>query len=189
MSPRFDNVFVLNTGRCGSLTFHHACKHIENYSSAHETVNDTKHAHAAPYTLPWPRHHIEIDNRLAWFLGVLERDFGSRPYYVHLTRERDATARSLAKRRGIFQSFATTMMHRPFHAFDDMSDDDKLEIAGFFFDVVTANIEMFLDDKPDKIRIPIEGPEAGFREFWAGIGATGDMDAALAEFSRRYHAS
>ena len=31
------NVFVLNTGRCGSTTFIEACRHITNYSAAHES--------------------------------------------------------------------------------------------------------------------------------------------------------
>ncbi len=31
------NVFVLTTGRSGSLTFAEACRHISNYSSGHET--------------------------------------------------------------------------------------------------------------------------------------------------------
>lgn len=31
------NVFVLCTGRCGSVTFVEACKHVTNYTSAHES--------------------------------------------------------------------------------------------------------------------------------------------------------
>ena len=31
------NVFVLNTGRCGSMTFVEACRPITNFSSAHES--------------------------------------------------------------------------------------------------------------------------------------------------------
>ena len=31
------NVFILNTGRCGSRTFARACAHITNYTSAHES--------------------------------------------------------------------------------------------------------------------------------------------------------
>ena len=34
---KFKNIFVLCTGRCGSVTFSKACKHITNYTSGHET--------------------------------------------------------------------------------------------------------------------------------------------------------
>jgi len=31
------NVFVLNTGRCGSTTFSKACQHVSNFTSQHES--------------------------------------------------------------------------------------------------------------------------------------------------------
>jgi hypothetical protein len=63
------NVFVLNTGRCGSVTFIEACRHIRNYSAAHESratlIGEQRLAYAA--------NHIETDNRLCWFLGRLDK--------------------------------------------------------------------------------------------------------------------
>jgi hypothetical protein len=186
---KFKNVFVLSTGRCGSLTFHHACRHMRNYSSAHETANELKLRQPVPYDTGWPERHIEIDNRLAWYLGLLHRDYGKEAYYVHLVRDREATARSLMKRRGIFLSFATTMMHRPITDFDALSDEARHRIALFFWDTVNANIEMFLADKPHRAFLAIEQPHAAFRSFWNDIGAEGDLDKAVSEFNQRYHAS
>lgn len=64
-------VFVLNTGRCRSVTFSRACSHLTNYSAGHETLaRNLGHARFA-----FPDQHIETDNRLAWFLA--KSNFGS----------------------------------------------------------------------------------------------------------------
>ena len=63
------NVFVLTTGRSGSLTFAEACRHITNFSCGHETRVGLIGAERLAY----PDQHIEVDNRLAWFTGRLER--------------------------------------------------------------------------------------------------------------------
>ncbi|MEJ1383421.1 MAG: hypothetical protein RPV21_03475, partial [Candidatus Sedimenticola sp. (ex Thyasira tokunagai)] len=66
------NIFILNTGRCGSTTFIEACRHITNYSAAHESriqlIGDRR--------LAYPQNHIEADNRLSWLLGRLEHTYG-----------------------------------------------------------------------------------------------------------------
>ena len=55
------NVFVLCTGRCGSTTFACACRHIENYTAAHESRSHL----AGPERFAYPEDHIEVDNRLS----------------------------------------------------------------------------------------------------------------------------
>ncbi len=66
------NVFVLSTGRCGSTTFAKACTAITNFSVGHERnrmlVGEAR--------WQYPEHHIEIDNRLIWMLGALEKHYG-----------------------------------------------------------------------------------------------------------------
>jgi hypothetical protein len=88
MTP--DNVFVLCTGRCGSLAFARACAHMTNYSCGHESRCSLLGAERLSY----PSRHIEVDNRLAWLLGRLDETYGKDAFYVHLRRDRDATARS-----------------------------------------------------------------------------------------------
>ena len=77
------NVFVLTTGRSGSVTFAEACRHITNYTAGHETrvglVGDDR--------LAYPGDHIEVDDRLAWLLGRLEDAYGDAAFYVHLRRD------------------------------------------------------------------------------------------------------
>ncbi|MGI8536746.1 MAG: hypothetical protein ACR2K2_09665 [Mycobacteriales bacterium] len=86
------HVFVLTVGRTGSVSFTAACGHLTNYMAAHES-------NIAKVTGPfqYPDQHIEVDNRLAWFLPFRGRDYPDA-YYVHVTRDRDEVARSHAVR-------------------------------------------------------------------------------------------
>jgi hypothetical protein len=104
------NVFVLNTGRCGSTTFAAACAHVTNFTVAHESRVGALGAARFDY----PRRHIEVDNRLSWFLGRLEQRWGQEAFYVHLTRDVEATARSFSARysRGIMLAYRTAILPR-----------------------------------------------------------------------------
>ena len=71
-------VFVLSPQRCGSVTFSAACSHIKNFTSGHETREKLE--------VQYPDNHIEVDNRLAFFLGRIEKNYGDNAYYVFLKR-------------------------------------------------------------------------------------------------------
>ena len=88
------NVFVLCTGRCGSTTFARAAEHATNFSVGHESRKRLIGAERFAYA----DNHIEVDNRLSWMLGRLDDHYGERARYVHLTREREAVARSFLQR-------------------------------------------------------------------------------------------
>lgn len=87
------NVFVLGTGRCGTVTFIQACRHITNYSSGHESRRKM-----IVDRVVYPANHIEADSRLAWRLGMLEQVYGRSAFYVHLTRDRRAVQRSYERK-------------------------------------------------------------------------------------------
>jgi len=175
------NVFVLNTGRCGSTTFAAACAHMTNFSVAHES----RVGLLGPDRVEYPRRHIEIDNRLSWFLGRLERRWGKEAFYVHLTRDAEATARSFTERysRGIMLAYRTAILPRlPREA-------DPLAVARDYCETVNRNIESFLADKPHAMRIDLETAERDFPAFWGRIGAEGDLAAAVAEFGVKHNAT
>jgi len=87
-------VFVLCTGRSGSLTFIRACSHITNFSCGHET----RSRRLGEDRFAYPDRHIEADNRLAWFPGAMESHFGGDAFYVHLIRNREDTVKSYNRR-------------------------------------------------------------------------------------------
>ena len=175
------NVFVLNTGRCGSTTFIKACQHISNYTSAHESLLDK----TGDQRLNYPDDHIEADNRLCWFLGQLDRKYSDDAIYVHLKRQREAVAASFSKRIdfGILKAYEQGILLHDEHrvtAFD---------IALDYIDTVNANIELFLKDKTNKIDVSIETANTDFADFWELIGADGDLEAAMKEWAINYNAS
>ncbi len=177
------NVFILSTGRCGSTTFERACRHITNYSSGHETRVDC----LGPSRIDYPPRHIESDNRLAWFLGRLERRYPDDVFYVHLQRDREKVAQSYARRLdpGLMMSAYAHGIH--LYLPDDIREQ-ALHIARDYIDTVTANIDLFLSGKPNVMRFRLEDAKQDFREFWHRIGATGNLDAAIAEFDIAYNA-
>ena len=62
--------------------FNRACDHIANYSNGHETLAKT----IGTARFNYPENHIEVDNRLSWFFGTLDRLYGRNAYYVYLIR-------------------------------------------------------------------------------------------------------
>jgi hypothetical protein len=177
------NVFVLNTGRCGSTTFAKACSHITNYSSAHESRSGT----IGEGRLSFPQNHIEIDNRLSWYLGRLDKNYGDAAFYVHLQRQdRMKTAISCSKRTypgTIIRAYKEGILLRC------PQDADLIDLCLDYCDTVTSNIELFLKDKSSRMDFFLEDAKTDYREFWNRIGAEGDLEAAIAEFEIKYNAT
>jgi len=180
------HVFVLNTGRCGSVTFYKACSHITNFTCGHET----KTSLTGRDRLRYSDNHIEVDNRLSWLLGRLDGEFGDTAFYVHLFRDADAVARSYSKRavsgiafaHGIMRAHAEVLLYvNPLM--------HPMELARDMVNTVRSNIQMFLKDKTHKMNFKLENYKEDFPKFWAAINAQGDYQAALDEFLVRHNAS
>ncbi len=154
---------------------------MTNFSAGHETRVKSLFADRLAY----PLNHIEVDNRLSWFLGRLNEKFGKHAYYVHLLRDREATARSFAKRLGlkggIIGAYEAAIVGFP--------KADPLDVCRDYVDTVTENIRTFLADKPHVMTIRLEDMRSDFHRFWDWIEAIGDLDAALADWNVRPNAS
>lgn len=176
----FANIFVLCTGRCGSTTFIAAAKHLKNYTAEHES----RCRHLGTQRFAYPAFHIEADNRLSWLLGRLEDEFGNSAFYVHLTRDEEATAKSYAKREGgimeAYQGMGIIM---------GCQETDRMLIAKDYVNTVTSNIRHFLRDKTNKMHFRLENAERDFTRFCSMVGAQGNMKRALAEFDIKHNAS
>lgn len=178
------NVFVLCTGRCGSVTFIEACRHINNYSAAHESLS---HAVGAA-RFAYPARHIEADNRLSWVLGRLDREYGNDAFYVHLTRDTMATARSFLKRydSGIMHAYKGSIL---MGALKKSKEIDPLDFCVDYCETVNSNIEAFLKDKSNKMKFRLECAPSDFSEFWDRVGAQGNINSALETWQIRHNAS
>ena len=174
------NIFVLNTGRCGSVTFSKACEHITNYTIGHESrIHDWRNR------LAYPDNHIEVDNRLSWFLGGLEKFYGDQAIYVHLLRDTYNIARSFVDRwdTGIIRHFT----HGILPTGTTRDRQERLRIAKVYVQTVNQNIAACLEDKTSVFTIQIEQPQKPFVQFWQAIEAQGNIQQALAEFQERYN--
>jgi hypothetical protein len=174
------NIFVLNPGRCGSTTFIQACRHITNYTAAHESRSRL----VGEQRFAYPANHIEADNRLSWVLGRLERHYGDHAFYVHLTRERQSCSESFIKRShfGIMKAYKEGILLGG-------QNQSKEAVAYDYLDTVETNINLFLKDKTHQLRFRLEQAERDFEAFWQQIGAQGDLRQALAQWRITYNAS
>ncbi len=176
------NIFVLCTGRCGSTTLATACGHFTNYTAGHETLT---HLTGRP-RFQVPERHIEVDNRLSWLLGRLDRRWGDRAAYVHLTRDPAEVAESFRKRanQGILRAYRRDILAR-----SEIFTPKKRTLAFCrdYVDTVTENIRLFLRDKSHVMDMKLETIEADLDRFIDWIGAEGDLDAARATIKLRYN--
>ena len=179
-----DRVLVLCTGRCGSTTLAQACAHLDGWTAAHESRTHL----TGPARLDYPPRHIEIDNRLSWFLGRLARDVGDAAAYVHLTRDPEAVAQSFAQRanQGILRAYRQDMLT---HTRWREPKASLIAQCRDHVDTVTANIEAFLATRRHVMSMRLETIEADFDRLCGWIGATGDLAAARAELAQRHNAT
>lgn len=175
------NVFILNTGRCGSTTFIKACQHITNYTSAHESLSSKTGSQRFDYS----NNHIEADNRLSWLLGRLDEKFPGDVFYVHLSRNKKDVTASFSKRIGfgILKAYEQGMLMHEQHLLPAQ------DIAEDYIETVESNIKLFLKDKTNKIEISLETVKTDFTKFWGKIGAEGNLVEALKEWDVNYNAS
>lgn len=178
------NVFVLTTGRTGSLSLERACSHITNYTAAHESRCNELGAER----LNFPDNHIEIDNRLAWFLGDLEDKYGDDAVYIHLIRDEEKVAASYAKRwnreTSIVRAYAYGILKLQEHQIENPE-----EICLDFVQTTNSNITRFLSSKSNKMTFDLSRNEVDFKKFWELISAEGDYDLAFAELNAKHNAT
>lgn len=175
------NIFILNTGRCGSMTLIEACKHITNYTSAHESLC----TNIGELRLYYPENHIEADNRLCWLLGRLDQAYGNDAFYVHLQRDKYATAESFTHRDGI----GIMQAYREGILMDYENKFSAHDIASDYIDTAEANIRLFLKYKTNTMNLRLESARDDFIQLWNNIQAEGDLQAALSEWDTQYNAT
>ncbi|CDG56001.1 conserved hypothetical protein [Halomonas sp. A3H3] len=178
------NIFVLCTGRCGSVSLARALNHAENYTCGHET-----RAHfVGQKRFDYPANHIEVDNRLSWHLGRLDQAFGQEAFYVHLKRDVNETAESFAKRfdKGIMAAYHSAILMQGRKKNPDLI---PLDFCLDYCNTVNDNIRLFLHDKPCQLTVHMENMNSQLPELWHAIEAEGDVGMALREFDNKHNAS
>lgn len=177
------NVFILCAGRTGSSTFIKACKHIQNYSAAHESLSNQ----LGVRRLGFPENHIEADNRLIWFLGKLDKLYGDNAYYVHLQREETKVAASFSKRYFHNSSIIRAYINSILVGYSPQND--YFEASLDYVHTANSNIRLYLKDKNHKMDFSLENVEQDFPLFWENIHAEGNIELAMNEWQVKYNAT
>ena len=173
-------IFVTGTGRCGSVTFSKACRHVTNYTSGHEThTNKTTPEGLCGDVANWqyPDNHIEVSPQLVIGIPILRRRYPAAKW-VHLVRgDRGACARSLCQRSDM-RAFAQYWFLN--------AAPDELSVAYAVYDTVRSLCEALL---PDAFTLQLEQARLQWPACWEFLGARGDFQSSLYEWHRRYNAT
>lgn len=177
------NVFVLGTGRCGTVTFSKACQHITNFTCGHETMAGI----TTPDRFEYPEQHIEVDPHLSWTLGqIIERYPHS--YFVHLQRDKSQVVDSWI-RRGIRNNVGAAPLIDVIFQTKSRRIGEKAyrRSVSLLHDTVVANIQRGLKNLYSD-HVWLHEAKRWFPLFWHFIRAEGDLEAALSEFDIKHNA-
>lgn len=182
-------VFVVCTGRCGSMTLSKALGHATNYTCAHESRSGR-----ITDRLAYPDQHIEVDNRLSFMLGLLHKRY-PEAFYIWLRRSRNKVVDSYTKRfntrAGIMRAYANGIVQNT-RVPNDITQ--RRRVAELYVDATEANIARFLHGIDDGQRyrfLDMDEPTLAtdFADLWQAIKAEGDLTAAQHELAKYYNAS
>ena len=152
---------------------------MTNFGAGHETRSHK----IGCDRLAYPHNHIEVDNRLMYFLGRLEARYEAS-LYVHLKRDIEATARSFQKRLGqnrcIISAYDKTIIQN--------NKNESFDLCVDYVCNANANIEAYLKGKKH-IEFQLDSPNEGVENLWEFIGAEGDIGSAKEEFNTKWNAS
>jgi len=159
-------VFVTGTGRCGSVCFSHACRHITNFSSGHETK---------AVDLIYCDNHIEVNTQL-WIVIPKLVEMYPNAKWVHLVRDNSTCVPSIA-----------ALDHGEVAAAFAKLFGTIITGSGFFsamrlYEAATQNIRANLSSlvsAGNKIEVSLENAKEGWADFWEMIDANGDFNESL----------
>ena len=178
-------VFGIGAGRAGSVTFTLAMAKAGNYTTGHESHRGDFRAMSS---LDYPDSHVEVDNRLSWFLPALGEKYPDDVLWVHLRRDLEMQAISYSKRHTWKGALVLAYGHGLMQRGREYTDEELPEVALAMVTNITANVEAFCRDKPS-VDVWIEDPEPGFRHVWDMAHAQGDIEEALAQYQTKHNAS
>src|SRR5690606_32508122 len=124
------------------------CSHIEGMTSAHESLSREMVGR-----LEYPDDHIEVDNRLSWFLGSLERKNAAEEnvFYVYLKRKPELVSKSYIQRWYIRPAVIRAFYHGILMRSNIPTDEEKEACGALLVKTMTDNIEVFLENKTNVV--------------------------------------
>ena len=134
--------------------------------------------------MEYPDSHIEIDNRLGWFLGRLDKNYKDEPTFIHLKRNPEKVANSCLNRfnTGIMRAYhKRILLFKP--------EASKFDICMDYVKTINSNIESFLKDKTKKMEVHVENFEEDYKKFWNLINAEGNLNESIKQLYKKHNPS
>jgi len=157
------------------MTFSRACRHVTNYTAAHESP--------LRFDLHYPDRHIEVSPRLSWVLSEITSRYRDA-MFVHLRRRKEDVVASWMRRgrhRGPGHWAPLVWHNRP---------GDFRRTCSLCYDAMTGSIDTTLAAAGvERMTLDLETIRQTWRAFWQRIAAEGDFQKSLAEWNLRYNAS
>jgi hypothetical protein len=150
-----------------------ACSYFDNYTCSHESRVGQDYSVRVDY----PDSHIEVDNRLVWFLPLLEKAYGDEAFYVHLVREHNLVAKSYMERWALNESIVKAFAHG-IRMQPTIKKGDRYKACLEYVEYCDWLISDFCADKSNVIQINIDELHAEFEHFAAFIGVKGNIELA-----------
>lgn len=173
------NVFVVGTGRCGTLTFSRACQHMDNFTAQHHGAIGPSDLRPQWYE-GYADNHIEVNPYLSWFLPVLVESYPDA-LFIHLRRHKEEVVNSWVRR-------GKSYIPGRFPKMLGVPTDDFRRVCEIQYDVTTRNIEL-MADHCNLHTLWLHEIKDQWRAFWDRVGARGDFEGSLAEWDTKYNAS
>lgn len=159
-------VFVIGTGRCGSVSFREACRFIKNYTVGHESNCGL---------LEYPDNHIEVNPHIRGLVKKIKNKYpGSK--WIHLIRQPETCIPSLAAMdRGIIMEYYGRLYPSV------QITPAVMDIAYRFYwqenDLIQVQLNHLVSEY-QRMTIELELVKNKWRAFWNWIGAEGDFEAS-----------
>lgn len=165
-------VFVIGSGRCGTVTFSKAASHCTNFTVGHET----KARQIDP--LDYPDNHIEVSSHLTiYWPMILEKYPDCKLVWLYRV-DRLACAKSIA------QLQSGKVVRDYCNVFHQQLNPDLIEGALDIYDMMNAH-----GKTSGAFHIELESASSQWKSCWDFMGCEGDFETSLKEWDVKYNAS
>lgn len=162
-------IFVVGTGRCGTVTFSKAASHATNYTVGHES----KAGRVADWE--YPDNHIEVSSQLVIAIPIL-REIYPDAKWVWMIRDRDECVKSLARLDAMDAfSFVFFQQKRPY----------RIEVASAVYDLLNGLCDECLPR--NRMVFLLRDAKESWKRTWTNMWCEGDFDASLKEWDTKYN--
>ena len=166
-------VFVVGTGRCGSVSFREACRHATNYTAGHESKCGL---------LEYPDAWIEVNPQLRCCIPHLAEKYPDASW-VHLVRTPETCIPSLAALGHGSVMHSYRLLHNSV-----VPSDDPRDVAYRYYWAENDAIRVMLAacvPETQRMVVRLEDVKAQWADFWRFARCEGDYEASLRSWDVR----